>query len=241
MLIVTDFVRGLRGHAAGFRYAFSRKSLLPLIALPFLIAILLFATGFYVFSAYSDVMMAYFWNPPADASGFWGALAWVWTHVVKYFLYMILFVMTYFLFMVATNVIASPFYDAVSRKIIPEAAGGEGLGLFRIVLEELKKAVFVLAVPLVLMLLPVAGQILSPLAAMVFLGWDFADFSLSRERPSFSGRLGYVRRRFFLLLGFGAPLLITILNIFLFPFAIVGATLLYRDDPMRETATGRQP
>lgn len=240
MRFVTDFIRGMRGHADGLRYAFARKSLLPLIALPFVITILLFAAGFYAFSAYSDAMLAYFWNPPADAAGFFGALAWVWTHVVKYFLYLVLFVMTYFLFMVAANVIASPFYDVISKRIMP-GESGEGMGIFRVILEELKKALFVLAIPLLLLVIPVIGQILSPIAAMTVLAWDFLDFSLSRERPDFKGRLGYVRRRMFLLLGFGVPLVIPILNILLFPFAIVGATLLFRDDPLRETATGRRP
>jgi len=240
MLIVTDLLKGARGHAAGMRYAFSHKSILPLVFLPFVITILLFAAGFYVFSAYSDSLLAYFWNPAADAAGFWGALAWVWTHVVKYFLYLVLFAMTYFLFMVAANVIASPFYDVISRKVIPDAHGDEGVGMLRIILEELKKAVFILVFPLAVMLIPVAGQILSPFVAMVFLGWDFVDFSLSRQWPGFPARLGYARRRLFVLLGFGAPLLIPVLNIFLFPFAIVGATLIFRDDPLRETATGRQ-
>jgi CysZ protein len=250
MVFISDFLRGLKGHGNGIRFAFAHKAYLPLVFFPFILTLLLFTAAFFAFSAYSEAILGYFWQAdPETATGIMAALAWVWLHVVKYLLYLVLFALMYFLFMVVANVIASPIYDHVAGKLYPGATGisdspgavGERPGVLGIVVEELKKACFILIIPVALLFIPVAGQILSPLAAMIFLAWDFVDFSLSRDRPDFRGRLRYVRKRKLFLLGFGAPLLIPVLNILLFPFAILGATLAYRDDPLREKIIGRTP
>lgn len=244
MVFVSDFLRGLKGHGIGIRFAFAHKSYLPLVFFPFVLTLLLFTAAFFAFAAYSETILGFFWQAdPETATGIMAALAWVWLHVVKYLLYMVLFALMYFLFMVAANVIASPIYDHVAGKLYPGASGsaGERPGLLGIVVEELKKACFILLIPVALLFIPVAGQILSPIAAMVFLAWDFVDFSLSRDRPDFRGRLRYVGKRKLFLLGFGAPLLVPVLNILLFPFAILGATIAYRDDPLREKIIGRTP
>lgn len=241
MVFISDFLRGLKGHGNGIRFAFAHKAYLPLVFFPFILTLLLFTAAFFAFSAYSEAILGYFWQAdPETATGIMAALGWIWLYVVKYLLYMVLFALMYFLFMVAANVIASPIYDHVAGKLYPGAAGKRP-GFLGIVVEELKKACFILIIPVALLFIPVAGQILSPLAAMVFLAWDFVDFSLSRDRPDFRGRLRYVRKRKLFLLGFGAPLLIPVLNILLFPFAILGATLAYRNDPLREKIVGRTP
>jgi len=247
MVFVSDFLRGLKGHGVGIRFAFAHKSYLPLIFIPFVLTLLLFTAAFFAFSAYSEAILGFFWQAnPDTATGIMAVLAWIWLHVVKYLLYMILFVLMYFLFMVAANIIASPVYDHIAGKIYPGAPDSQGAtggrpGFLGIVVEELKKACFILIIPVALLFIPAIGQILSPLAAMMFLAWDFVDFSLSRDRPDFKGRLRYVRKRKSFLLGFGAPLMVPVLNILLFPFAILGATLAYRDDPLREKIIGRTP
>ena len=246
MGVVSDFSAGLRAHGAGVRFAFSNKNYLALILIPFVLTLLLFVVGFSVFAAYGDAVLAWFWSvDPAAADGVTAALYWFFTHVVKYLLYLALLALMYFLFMVVANILASPLYDHIAGKIMSEAGLSEagvseaqGLSIAAVMCEELKKAGFVIVVPLAFLFLPVVGQIVSPLLAMVFLAWDFIDFSLSRERPGFRERLGFVWRRKFLMLGFGAPLLIPLVNIVLYPFAVLGASLLYRDQAPAEKSKG---
>ena len=74
-----------------------------------------------------------------------------------------------------------------------------------------------------------AGSVISIILAMLLIAWDFTDFSMSRDAPRFGERLGRIRKRPFVLLGFGSLLLVPILNFFLFPFAILGGSLLYEE------------
>ena len=134
-----------------------------------------------------------------------------------------------------------PIYDIIAQRISktePYAAARSGInvdeaGIFKTILEECKKAVFVLVVPLLFLLIPLVGPVLSVIFAMLMLGWDFFDFSLSRDKPTLKGRLGYIRRNFFLMLGFGALLFIPFVHFIIYPFAILGASLAYQDELVR--------
>lgn len=228
-----DFFAGLGAHVRGIRFALDRKGYLGLAIIPFVLTSVLFAVGFFLFVSESDQILAVFWSPsPAQTSGvLLGSLYWLYVHVVKYLLYLLSFVLMYFLFMVAANILASPLYDVIAGRLAREARGGAateaGSSLWRTVIEESKKALFVVAVPLGLVFVPVVGQILSPLVAAWLLAYDFVDFSLGRDTPRFADRLRLTVRRPLLLLGFGLPLLVPLLNVVLYPFAILGSSLLY--------------
>lgn len=231
-----DFLKGLSAHVQGIRFALARKSYLGLAAIPFVLTFLLFLGGFSLFAANSDRLLGLFWSPDqAQATGaLLGALYWLYAHLVKYLLYLLSFVLMYFLFMVTANILAAPLYDLLAGRLRRMALGenglaeAPGLSLWRTVVEECKKAVFVVALPLILVFIPVIGQVLAPVAAGWLLAYDFVDFSLCLDTPRFGDRLRFALRRPLLLLGFGLPLLVPVLNLFLYPFAILGASLLYQ-------------
>ncbi len=236
VFLIADFPKGAYAHVRGIRFALARKGYLALTAIPFVLTALLFVGAFTLFAANGDRLLELVWTPgQAEAGG--GILAvlyWLYVHVAKFVLSLLAFVLMYYLFMVTANILASPLYDHIAARLAREARGGPaddgaGLSLWRTVLEELKKAVFVAAVPMALFFVPIIGQLLAPVAAALLLAFDFVDFSLCRDQPRFAGRLRYLARHPLLLLGFGLPLLLPIVNLFLYPFAILGASLLYQE------------
>ena len=239
--MLTAFPKGLFAHVRGIRFALSHKGYLALAAIPFVLTLLLYAVGFTLFATNGDHLLALLWSPDTAATGgLAGALQWIYLHVAKYLLYALAFVIMYFLFMVTANILASPFYDHIAGRLLREASGqggpeSGGPSPWRVILEELKKAVFVAALPVILVFVPVIGQFLAPAVAAWLLAFDFMDFAFCRDEPRVGVRIRTLANRPLLLLGFGLPLLIPILNIALFPFAILGATLLYLD------MTGRSP
>ena len=234
---IKEFIQGLGGHARGIRFTFANKRYLPLLLVPFLLTLLLYSAGFYVFTLYVDQILGYFWTPAAsEATGFMATLHWLYVNLLSAVLYVVVFAIMYFAFMIVANILASPLYDIIAGRVgrledykALRTGKDEEMGLVRVVVEELKKAGFVLLFPLVLLFIPVVGAPLSLLFAMLLLGWDFMDFSLARDEPAFGARLRYVRRHPFLLLGFGALLLVPFVNIVLYPFAIMGASIIYQE------------
>lgn len=238
MKLIKDPLAGIFAHTKGMKYAFGNKGYLPLLFIPFALTVILYVVGFYVFTVYSDAMLAYFWHvAPDQASGATGVVYWLYVNVLKYIVYLVVLALMYFLFMVLTNIFASPIYDIISHKIATQYAQEHNLpapapveiSIPRIVMEEIKKAGFVLLIPLVLMFIPVIGAALSLLFAMALIAWDFVDFSLARDKPVFRDRLKYVMSHKLMLLGFGCLMLVPVLNFVLFPFAIMGASLLYQE------------
>jgi CysZ protein len=231
--MLTTFPRGLYAHVRGIRFALARKGYLALSLIPFVLTLVLYAVGFGLFTTNGDQLLGLLWSPQeGTAGGFIGALYWMYIHVAKYLLYLLAFMLMYFLFMVIANILAAPLYEHIASRLAREASGpgaprSAEIPFWRSMLEECKKGFFVAAVPLLLTFVPVAGQLLAPVAAAMLLAFDFVDFSLCRDNPRFTDRLRYLARQPLLLLGFGLPLLIPVLNIFFFPFAILGATLLY--------------
>lgn len=231
--MLTDFPRGLRAHARGVRFALQRKGYLAACLVPFLLTLVLYAVGLALMAANGDHLLGLLWTPaPETNSGVTGALAWVYVHIAKYLLYFLTTILMYFLFMVVANILAAPLYDRIAENLGHEASGGqsiaqESLPFWRSMLEECKKAFFVALLPLALFFVPVVGQLLSPVAAAILLAFDFLDYALCRDEPRFAARVRFITQKPLLLLGFGLPLLIPVLNIALFPFAILGSTLLY--------------
>lgn len=242
----TAFPRGLYAHIRGFRFALARKGYMALALIPFALTIALYVVAFSLFSANGDQLLGLLWSPEAGtAGGLAGALYWFYVHIAKYLLYLLAFVLMYFLFMVTANILAAPLYETITGRMAREASGankaqGPTIPFWRSMLEEAKKAIFVAACPLLLAFVPIIGQILAPIAAAVLLAFDFVDFSLCRDQPRFATRLRFMTRHPLLLLGFGAPLLIPIVNIFIFPFAIFGATLMYLETTGRSLPPKQQ-
>lgn len=232
--MLTAFPSGLFAHIRGVRFALAHKGYFALALVPFALNLVLYGLGLGLLGAGGDRLTTLVWAPDPAATGLWGVLAWVYLHVAKYLLYLLAVVLMYFLFMVTANVLASPLYDVIAGRMVRRLRPQVGMEepsqpWWRVMAEELKKAVFVAAVPLALFFIPVLGQVLAPAAAACLLAFEFLDFAHCRDEPRFGVRMRAMARRPLLLLGFGLPLLIPVVNIALFPFAIFGATLLYLD------------
>ncbi len=233
MQSVKDFFCGLNAHLSGIRFAFQHKSYLGLIFVPFLLTLILYGVAISFFSGYGEMLAQTIWSfDPGSTGQTMGIIHSVFEYVVISVAYVVVFAVMYFLFMVIANILASPLYDIIAgrmrRLVRPDiASADEELGIFASIIEEIKKAIFLLVIPILLFFIPVVGQVLSIIAAMLFLAWDFVDFSMAKDIPGFKNRLRAVWSRKFALLGFGIPLLIPVLNFFIFPFAILGSALLY--------------
>lgn len=235
---ITNFSSGLSFHGKGVRFGFRHPKLLGLAVLPFLMTLVLYIFAFHLFTLYAEALLQMIWSvDPEGSSRYVGWLYWIYMHVVKYLLYAVVLVIMFYTFIVLSNILASPFYDHIATKYEQDYARKEGSdrksgsesgkSILGIIKEELKKAAFMLCIPLILMFIPVIGGFLGFIVAALFVAWDYVDFSLSRDHPLLKERLRRLWRHKFSLIGFGFPLVIPFLGLFLLPFAILGATRLY--------------
>lgn len=236
--VVKDFSQGLGFHVRGVRFGLKHPGLLGLAVLPFLMTLVLYIFAFHLFTLYAEELLKTIWSmDPETSSRYVGWLYWIYIHILKYFLYLVALVVMFYTFIILSNILASPFYDRIATKY--ERNHGTNRrsadqtdrdrGILSVMKEELKKAVFMLIIPLVLLFVPIIGGVLGFLVAAVFVAWDYVDFSLSRDHPALKDRLRRLWRHKSILVGFGFPLVIPFLGLILLPFAILGSTLLYHE------------
>lgn len=232
------FSEGWRFHGRGIRFGFAHLPFLILSICPFFITLALYIMAFYIFIHHADGLLHMIWYAePGESSRFVGWLYWIYIHVVKWILYLVLLVIMFYSFIVLSNILASPVYDHITTKyerLYYQDAGKQqtspsAKGLLTVMKEEVKKALLMLLIPLPLLFVPVVGTLLSFVVAAVFIAWDYTDFCLSRDCPLLKDRMRAVWRHKWSLLGFGSPLLIPFLGLAIMPFAILGATTLYFD------------
>lgn len=223
-------------HAKGIRFALKNPPFLFLSIIPFVITLALYAVGFYIFTLHADSLLNMIWSvDTSQSSRYVEWLYWAYVHVVKFFLYVVLLVIMFYTFIVFSNVLASPIYDYICTRYAKlyhnrsrEAEGGSfAKTVLKSMAEEGKKAVFLLFVPLFLILIPVVGALLGFIVAATFMGWDYVDFSLSKDCPLIKDRVKMVWRYKFYFCGFGCPLVVPFLGLIFMPFAILGSTKLY--------------
>jgi len=235
---VRAFSEGPKYHVEGIKFAFQHPSFFALAALPFIVTLSLYVFGFYLLNTHVDSLLDLIWQvDPEKSSRLIGWLYWAYTHIVKFFVYIVVLAIMFYTFVVFANVLASPFYDHISGKYQRmfhrnqdnAQVSSTTRGILSIMKEEAKKAVFMLLIPLFLIFIPVIGSFLGFVVAAVFIAWDYVDFSLSRDRPLFRDRMRALWHHKFRLMGFGFPLLVPFLGIMVLPFAILGSTKLYYD------------
>jgi len=232
------FSEGWRFHVSGIRFGLHHFSFLSLSLLPFVVTLALYISAFYMFTLYADDLLTMIWHPKTgESSQVVGWLYWAYTHVVKFFIYVIVLVVMFYTFILLSNIVASPLYDHISARYernVEEGVSGEkrefsSRGIWTVIKEELKKAVLMLILPIPFLFIPVVGAMLGFLIAATFIAWDFVDFSLARDCPLLKDRIRAIWRFKSLLLGFGCPLLIPFFGLLIVPFAILGGTKLYFD------------
>jgi CysZ protein len=161
--------------------------------------------------------------------------------------------------LLVANLLASPFLDALSRRVealvtgraeevvdegwlAPLREGG------RAALEEARRTGFFVAVQLCLVLVGLfpGGQLVAApgmvLVAVLFLPLDYASYTLDRRRVPFREKRRWVMGRVPLMLGYGAAAFLTCLvpglNLLALPVLVVGGTLLALRHPPDPAPTG---
>lgn len=150
-------------------------------------------------------------------------------------------------FTLVANLAAAPFNGALAAAVERAETGaamrGNGSGAIREALAavstELKRIAHYLirAIPLLLLFLIPGLNLIAPALWLLFSAWvlaaDYASHSLENHGITFQEQRRLLRRRPLLVLGFGGVTLfasmVPILNFFVIPAAVAGATLMYLD------------
>lgn len=232
-----DFLQGLGYFLEGFRLMFT-KGVKRYVFLPIFANICFFMAFFYIGYYYlsKSIIILDSFLPS-------------WLTWLNWLLWPILFLtfifLTYFTFFILANLIAAPFNGILSEKAqrildqnkVPMTEAlllGEFVRAFRrqgAFLWYYLPRVFGL---LFLLLIPVL-QILAPFAWFVFNAWmmmmQFIDVPMDNNQIAFNQMLRCMKSRSLLMLGFGSGilclLLIPIINLFVMPAAVLGATKLW--------------
>lgn len=251
MKIVTNFFKGIGYIFQGAGYFLKNKDLWKYVLFPMIInTILLIISLTLVFIYLGDVTEYIrtklgFQYKEYDVTTL-AAKIWItntFVGLIGIIIGTILFIFFGLLFFMLTQIIASPFYDALSERVeekftaqkVVEMTVWQSLkNIPRVVLTELKKTTILLMIPIVLLILmvvPVIGNISYIICTAVFTstsyGASFVDYIQARKNQTFDSRSGFVKNNFSLLLGFGLPVFIPFLNLFINPFMVTGGTILY--------------
>jgi CysZ protein len=157
---------------------------------------------------------------------------------------LVLLVIVFNLFAVVANLIAAPFNGLLAERVEsalcgraldePIAFGDLLRDALPALLDEVKKLLYglVLAIPfLLLLLIPLFGQILWFLYVAWILAIQYADYPMGNQGLKFREMRRQLGQRRGLALGFGAAVsvlsLIPIINFILMPSAVAGATALW--------------
>jgi len=247
-----DFATGFGYILRGFSYFFANRRLWKHVIFPLLINILLLSVSLTILTVYIGDITEYFRNLFGLTYKDLAELAWylkIWFFLYNILIWMvklvvgvIAFVVWGIILFVIAQIVTSPFYDTLSEKVekierpdLSEFTFAQVLKLIpRIVFTEMGKMVVLIAIPLILMLfnlIPGIGGFIYLVLSFVFTSVtyssSFADYPQARKNEKLALRISFVRKNFFLLLGFGLPVFIPFVNIFITPFMVTAGTLIW--------------
>ncbi len=222
---VTRFGYGALAYWRGVKWLMSRPGYLVVLFLPMLLGLLaMIAAWGWLISRYAWVSANLLYH---DAAA--GVLMQIAYALLNFGIVMSLLLATLISFVLITNVLASPIYEwvslAVERDLYGSASELSFMQSLRLLKEELKKALFIALVSVLLLLIPVIN-VLGLFVTAFLVGWDFYDFPLSRRGWSFGQRLQFVLGDLWAVAGFGIWMVIPFAQFILMPMAIVGGTIL---------------
>ena len=229
---MAGFISALGYPFRGVVYFLRRPALWKFAAAAFAINLALFAVLIVIFLTYRSDLVA--WITPARGPG-WvrTTMGWVLTGVVA--------IAGLFLFTIVGNLLAIPFLDAMTRRILRELGEtlppgrGPARAIARAVVNQTLKLLFFGAVQALLLLLLVTPLAilhppLSALVAVLLLGFEYLDYPLDARRIPVPGRLAWLADHFGAAFGFGSVLFlilwIPLLGYLCLPLAVAGASLL---------------
>ncbi len=224
MKFVESSLSGLRAYPEGLRWLSRHPFYLLLLLLPFFLSL---AALFWGWSGLRevDVWLAERILFP-EPQQWWMYVVW-W--ICQWILYLAVRILALVIAMLFANALWAPVYEWVSCAVEKDFTGGRlvEVSFWRSILlitEELKKVFFIIAVSLIFMFIPFLN-VFSFFMTALLIGWNFFDFPLARRGWSFQRRLGFVWQNKWSVGGFGLWMMIPFLQMFLFPFAVVGGTL----------------
>ncbi|MFW7378829.1 MAG: EI24 domain-containing protein [Oligoflexus sp.] len=217
--------RGLKAYWQGVSWLRRHPSYMALLFVPWVLGLFFMMGSFTLFIRYDEAILSWLLFQPGEAWWQLGLYYAAWG--VAYVSAMILVLLGGLLF---ANILAAPIYDVVSVAIERDMRHGQvdEISLWaslRLIPEELKKVIVILAISLFLLLIP--GLNLLALFVTAFLiGWDFYDYPLARRGWSFRQRWNFVRGDIWAVMGLGLWLTIPFVQFLLMPLAVAGGTLL---------------
>ncbi|MDH3973878.1 MAG: sulfate transporter CysZ [Deltaproteobacteria bacterium] len=228
----------------GFMFIIRNPGLLSYVAIPAVINTLLYS----LFLWYTSTRI-HRWIESLIYRGeewYWAILFYL-AMIVAALLILVLVVYT---FTIAGSLILSPFNDLLSEKVDTLYSGGTAhepfrlKGIFKDMARSVKAelgriAIYLsgLALLLALNLFPPIGTAIYGVAitlfTMYFIGWEYFDYSLERNKFPFRKKLKFNIRNGLTLITFGAgaalALMVPVLNLAAIPVCVTGATLLFCD------------
>ncbi len=230
------FIQGVLLNLRGFLLGLRTPRLLLLGLIRFAVVLLIFVGAVVFFGAYHQDIIALIWAKPASA---W--LVWLWYLVSGLMALLLLGVTTVLGYVIAQILFGVVIMDTMSRITEKMITGRElaspAMPFFKhlafLVRQEIPRVVIPLGIVLILMLLgwltPLGPAVtfLSPIAAVLFLAWDYTDLVPARRMIPFKQRFQIFRRHLLFHLGFGLLFLVPLVNLLLLSFGPVGATLFH--------------
>jgi len=153
----------------------------------------------------------------------------------------------YFTFTIVANFISAPFNGILSESVEAHVTGAQRTddspwhtaitGIIPALKEEVRKLVYSVtrSLPfLILFLIPVLNIVASPLW-LLFGAWmlaiQYSDYPMANHKIEFKDQRELLKQKRFLAFGFGGAvfvgLMIPVINFFVLPCAVAGATLMY--------------
>lgn len=239
--MIQSFMVGFRYPFRAVRFVFDHPPLWKYILFPFLINVVVFAAGFLYFLAKLDRLLTFI---PKSEGWYFGVLY----YAVAVILVLTFIIIAFYAFTIIGNIIASPFNSALSEKTealmnSSAAASASGvIALFKDVAHsvgtEIKRLLYFLfwLFPLLLInFIPVIGQVLYFILMFFYtcyaLTFSFMDYSLDRRFRSFRQKNKIIFSDKARMTGFGTVCfmigLIPVLNLFLIPVCVIGATMMF--------------
>ncbi len=212
------------------------------VIIPLIINIVLFATAIYSMIQLFSVWVAYLldWMP-----SWLSFLDWLLWPVFA----LLVLVIIYFGFGIVANFIAAPFNGILSERVEQRLRGATLVDdswaailatVPRALQRELAKLLYMLPrllLLIILTLIPVIG-LLSPILWFFFGAWmmaiQYCDYPMDNNNVSFRALRDHLKTRRFSSLGFGGVvsfgMMVPILNLFIMPAAVVGATIFWVEE-----------
>lgn len=221
----------------------AHRSLVPLVIIPVLINIILFAISAYLLVGYAESALGWLWAKPVG-DGLLEQFALVLWYVLYVLVILIGFALSYVVVLMLGGIVASPFHDALSEaserillgvQEIPGSGYSFAVGTLRSVVSNMVIAAIylVLLIPVLLLNLvpfvgPVASSALGLALSAYFVGLEYCDPVLERRGAALRRKFGLMRRHLWLAGSFGLGttflLWVPLLNFLCMPVAVIGGT-----------------